>query len=169
MCGVIGLFGNADIIRDIYQGLLSIQHRGQDSAGIITYSGRFRTKKGNGLVQDIFTPENLERLKGPIGIGHTRYPTIGGGLGDDAQPFLVNSPFGIVMAHNGNVINYRQLKKDLFEKYHRLLNSDNDLEAVLNVFAEELAGQRTKRLTPQNAHKAVEGVSQKGKGSYSVV
>jgi len=169
MCGVIGLFGNADIIRDIYQGLLSIQHRGQDSAGIITYSGRFHTKKGNGLVQDIFTPENLERLKGPIGIGHTRYPTIGGGLGDDAQPFLVNSPFGIVMAHNGNVINYRQLKKDLFEKYHRLLNSDNDLEAVLNVFAEELAAQRTKRLTPQNVYKAVEGVYKKVKGSYSVV
>jgi len=169
MCGVIGLYGNADIFRDLYQGLLAIQHRGQDSAGIVTYSGRFHTKKGNGLVQDIFTPENLGRLKGPIGIGHTRYPTIGGGPGDDAQPFLVNSPFGIVMAHNGNVINYRQLKKDLFEKYHRLLNSDNDVEAVLNVFAEELAAQRTKRLTPQNVYKAVEGVYKNVKGSYSVV
>jgi len=169
MCGVIGLYGNADIFRDLYQGLLAIQHRGQDSAGIITYSGRFHTKKGNGLVQDIFTPENLDRLKGPIGIGHTRYPTVGGGLGDDAQPFLVNSPFGIVMAHNGNVINYRQLKKDLFEKYHRLLNSDNDVEAVLNVFAEELTAQRTKRLTPQNVYKAVEGVYKKVKGSYSVI
>jgi len=169
MCGVIGLYGNEDIFRDLYQGLLAIQHRGQDSAGIITYSGRFHTKKGNGLVQDIFTPENLERLKGPIGIGHTRYPTVGGGLGDDAQPFLVNSPFGIVMAHNGNVINYRQLKKDLFEKYHRLLNSDNDVEAILNVFAEELAAQRTKRLTPQNVYKAVEGVYKKVKGSYSVI
>jgi len=169
MCGVIGLYGNADIFRDLYQGLLAIQHRGQDSAGIITYSGRFHTKKGNGLVQDIFTPENLDRLKGPIGIGHTRYPTVGGGLGDDAQPFLVNSPFGIVMAHNGNVINYRQLKKDLFEKYHRLLNSDNDVEAVLNIFAEELTAQRTKRLTPQNVYKAVEGVYKKVKGSYSVI
>ena len=169
MCGVIGLYGNEDIFRDLYQGLLAVQHRGQDSAGIITYSGRFHTKKGNGLVQDIFTPENLERLKGPIGIGHTRYPTVGGGLGDDAQPFLVNSPFGIIMAHNGNVINYRQLKKDLFEKYHRLLNSDNDLEAVLNVFAEELTAQRTKRLTPQNVYKAVEGVYKQVKGSYSVI
>jgi amidophosphoribosyltransferase len=169
MCGVIGLYGNADIARDLYQGLLAIQHRGQDSAGIITYSGRFHTKKGNGLVQDIFHPENLERLKGPIGIGHTRYPTIGGGRGDDAQPFLVNSPFGIMMAHNGNVINYRQLKKELFEKYHRLLNSDNDVEAVLNVFAEELAAQRTKRLMPQNVYKAVDGVYKKVKGSYSVI
>jgi amidophosphoribosyltransferase len=169
MCGVIGLYGNGDVFRDLYQGLLAIQHRGQDSAGIITYDGRFHTKKGNGLIQDIFTPENLERLKGLIGIGHTRYPTIGGGRGDDAQPFLVNSPFGIIMAHNGNIINYRQLKKELFEKYHRLLNSDNDVEAVLNVFAEELAAQRTKRLTPQNIFKAVEGVFKKVKGSYSVV
>ena len=169
MCGVIGLYGNADIARDLYQGLLAIQHRGQDSAGIITYSGRFHTKKGNGLVQDIFHPENLERLRGPIGIGHTRYPTIGGGRGDDAQPFLVNSPFGIMMAHNGNVINYRELKKSLFEKYHRLLNSDNDVEAVLNVFAEELAAQRTKRLSPQNVYKAVDGVYKKVKGSYSVI
>src|SRR4030042_795816 len=102
MCGVIGLYGNADIFRDIYQGLLSIQHRGQDSAGIITYNGRFHTKKGNGLVQDIFTPENLERLKGPIGIGHTRYPTIGGGRGEDAPPLLGESPFGILMASNRN-------------------------------------------------------------------
>jgi len=169
MCGVIGLYGNADVFRDLYQGLLAIQHRGQDSAGIITYSGRFHTKKGNGLIQDIFTPENLERLNGPVGIGHTRYPTIGGGRGDDAQPFLVNSPFGIAMAHNGNIINYRQLKKDLFEKYHRLLNSDNDVEAVLNVFAEELAAQRTKQLIPENIFKAVKGVYRKVKGSYSVV
>jgi len=169
MCGVIGLYGNADVFRDLYQGLLAIQHRGQDSAGIITYDGRFHTKKGNGLIQDIFTPENLERLKGPVGVGHTRYPTIGGGRGDDAQPFLVNAPFGIIMAHNGNIINYRELKKELFEKYHRLLNSDNDVEAVLNVFAEELAAQRAKRLTPQNIYKAVEGVFKKVKGSYSVV
>ncbi|OGD09715.1 MAG: amidophosphoribosyltransferase [Candidatus Aminicenantes bacterium RBG_13_62_12] len=169
MCGVIGLYGNADVFRDLYQGLLAIQHRGQDSAGIITYNGRFHTKKGNGLVQDVFTSENLERLKGPAGIGHTRYPTIGGGRGDDAQPFLVNSPFGIVMAHNGNVINYRQLKTELFEKYHRLLNSDNDVEAVLNVFAEELAAQRTKQLTPQNINKAVSGIYRKVKGSYSVI
>jgi len=169
MCGVVGLYGNEDVFRDLYQGLLSIQHRGQDAAGIITYNGRFHTKKGNGLVQDIFTPENLEHLKGPIGIGHTRYPTIGGGRGEDAQPFLVNSPFGIMMAHNGNVINYRELKKELFEKYHRLLNSDNDVEAILNVFAEELAAQRTKRLSPKNVFEAVKGVYKKVKGAYSVV
>ena len=111
MCGVIGIWANADVFRDLYQGLLAIQHRGQDSAGIITYDGRFHTKKGNGLVRDIFTAEHAQRLNGPIGIGHTRYPTIGGGRGEDAQPFQVNSPFGIIMAHNGNVINYRRAQE----------------------------------------------------------
>jgi amidophosphoribosyltransferase len=169
MCGVIGLYGNADVFPDLYQGLLAIQHRGQDSAGIITYNGRFHTKKGNGLVQDIFTSENARRLTGHVGIGHTRYPTIGGGQGDDAQPFMVNSPYGIIMAHNGNVINYKQLKKDLFEKHHRILTSDNDVEVVLNVFAQELAARRNKNLTPNTVFKAVEGVFGQVKGSYSVV
>ncbi|MGZ5454109.1 MAG: amidophosphoribosyltransferase, partial [Candidatus Aminicenantales bacterium] len=79
MCGIIGIWGNGPVIRDLYQGLLAMQHRGQDSAGVITFDGRFHTKKGNGLVHDIFTPEAVEHLRGPIGIGHTRYPTIGGG------------------------------------------------------------------------------------------
>jgi len=169
MCGIVGIYGNDDVFKDIYQGLLAIQHRGQDSAGIITYDDRFHIKKGNGLVRDIFTAENVQRLKGNIGIGHTRYPTIGGGRGEDAQPFLVNSPFGIIMAHNGNVINYAQLKKILFDKYHRLLNSDNDVEVILNIFAQELVEQKTKSLKPQNVYKAVEGVFKKVRGSYSVI
>lgn len=169
MCGVIGIMGNTEVFRDLYQGLLAIQHRGQDAAGIITYDGRFHTKKGNGLVRDIFTPDHLQRLSGNIGIGHTRYPTIGGGRSEDAQPFQVNSPFGIIMGHNGNVINYRELKKELFEKYHRLLNSDNDVELILNVFAEELAAQKTRMLRPHHVYKAVAGVFKKVKGSYSVV
>jgi amidophosphoribosyltransferase len=169
MCGVIGLWGNEDVFRDLYQGLLAIQHRGQDAAGIITYDGRFHTKKGNGLVRDIFTPEHLQRLKGTVGIGHTRYPTIGGGRSEDAQPFLVNSPFGIIMGHNGNVINYPELKRELFEKYRRLLNSDNDVEVILNVFAEELARQKATSLQPHHIYRAVAGVFKKVKGSYSVV
>lgn len=169
MCGVIGVCGNANAFRDLYQGLLAIQHRGQDSAGIITYDGRFHTKKGNGLVQDIFTVENIKRLTGSIGIGHTRYPTIGGGRGEDAQPFQVNAPFGIIMAHNGNVINYRELKKELFETYHRLLDSENDVEVILNVFAQELAAQQIKKVQPHHVFKAVESVFKKVKGSYSVV
>ena len=169
MCGVIGIYGDGDIFPDLYRGMLAIQHRGQDSAGIITYDGRFHTKKGNGLVSDIFDMDNAQRLKGPVGIGHTRYPTIGGGRGEDAQPFFVNSPFGIIMAHNGNVVNYAELKRVLFDQHHRILNSDNDLEAILNIFAQELAGQKTKDLFPKHIFTAVQGVFEKVKGSYSVV
>jgi len=169
MCGVIGIWGNDHVVRDIYQGLLAIQHRGQDAAGIITYDGRFHTKKGNGLVRDIFTVENIQRLRGTIGIGHTRYPTVGGGGGEDAQPFQINSPFGIIMAHNGNIINYKELKEELFEKYHRLLDSDCDLEIILNIFAQELEDQKTRDLRPEHVFKAVEGIYKKAKGSYSVV
>lgn len=169
MCGVLGLYSTGEVFRDLYQGLLAMQHRGQDSAGIITYDGRFHTKKGNGLVRDIFTVEHAKRLRGHIGIGHTRYPTIGGCRGEDAQPFQVNSPFGIIMAHNGNVVNYAELKKLLFEKYHRLLNSDNDVESILNVFAQELAEQNVRELRPEHIFKAVKGVFSKVIGSYSVV
>jgi amidophosphoribosyltransferase len=169
MCGIIGIYGNSDVFKDLYQGLLSIQHRGQDSAGIITYDGHFHTKKGNGLVRDIFTMDNFKRLKGTIGIGHTRYPTIGGGRGDDAQPFFVNSPFGIIMAHNGNVINYADLTKILLDQYHRHLTSDNDVEIVLNIFAQELSVQNIRDIEPEHIFHAVKKVHEQVKGSYSVV
>ena len=161
MCGIVGIYGNNDVVKDIYQGLLAIQHRGQDAAGIITFDGSFHTKKGNGLVRDIFHAEHFQRLKGNVGIGHTRYPTIGGGRGEDAQPFLVNAPYGILMAHNGNVINYSELKKILFNKYHRLVNSDNDVEVILNIFAQELANQKTRILKPHHVFKAVAEVFKK--------
>ena len=169
MCGIIGIYGNSDVFKDLYQGLLSIQHRGQDSAGIITYDGHFHTKKGNGLVRDIFTADNFLRLKGNIGIGHTRYPTIGGGRGEDAQPFFVNSPFGIIMAHNGNVINYAELNKLLLDQYHRHLTSDNDVEIILNIFAQGLSVQNIKNIEPENIFSAVKKVFEQVKGSYSVV
>jgi amidophosphoribosyltransferase len=169
MCGVIGIWANGEVFHDLYQGLLSIQHRGQDAAGIITYDGKFHEKKGNGLVMDIFGLAEAAQLKGNIGIGHTRYPTIGGGGYEDAQPFMVNSPFGIVMAHNGNVVNYAHLKKELFEQHQRLLNSDCDAEVILNVFAQELEEQRVKSITPENIFRAVAGVYRRVKGSYAVV
>ena len=169
MCGIIGICGNSDVFKDLYQGLLSIQHRGQDSAGVITYDGHFHTKKGNGLVRDIFTADNFKRLVGNIGIGHTRYPTIGGGSGENAQPFFVNSPFGIIMAHNGNVINYEELNKLLLDQYHRHLTSDNDVEIILNIFAQELSIQNIKKIKPENIFAAVKKVFEKVRGSYSVV
>ncbi|MBN2206836.1 MAG: amidophosphoribosyltransferase [Candidatus Aminicenantes bacterium] len=169
MCGVLGVIGNGDVFRDLYQGLLAVQHRGQDAAGIITYDGRFHAKKGKGLVQDIFGPEAVLQLRGPVGIGQTRYPTVGGGSDEDAQPFQVNSPFGIIMAHNGNVVNYRALKQELFSTYHRLLNSDCDVEVILNIFAQELAQPRVEKVSPEDVFRAVEGVYAKVKGAYSVV
>ncbi len=169
MCGVIGIWANGQAFRDLYQGMLAIQHRGQDSAGMITYDGRFHTKKGNGLVRDIFDADHSERLTGNIGIGHTRYPTIGGGRGEDAQPFQLNSPFGIIMAHNGNVVNYAALKKHLSEKHRRLLNSDNDVESILNVFGVALESQNPAEVTPENVFQAVESVFRQVVGSYSVV
>jgi amidophosphoribosyltransferase len=169
MCGVIGIWANDSVIRDLYQGLLAMQHRGQDAAGIITYDGRFHTAKGNGLVRDIFTVEAIHSLHGPIGVGHTRYPTIGGGGGEDAQPFQLNSPFGIIMAHNGNVANFKELRQELFEKYHRLLNSDCDVEILLNIFAESLAREKARTLEPEHIYRAVESIFRKVKGSYSVV
>ncbi len=169
MCGIIGIWSNGDAIRDLYQGLLALQHRGQDASGVITFDGKFHTKKGNGLVRDIFTHEEIQHLRGSIGIGHTRYPTIGGGGSEDAQPFQLNSPFGIIMAHNGNVANYRELKEELFENYHRLLNSDCDVEIILNIFAESLAHEKAKVLEPEHIYRAVQSVYEKAKGSYSVV
>lgn len=169
MCGIIGIFGNEDVFKDMYQGLLSIQHRGQDSAGVITYDGHFHTKKGNGLVRDIFTADNFKRLTGNIGVGHTRYPTIGGGRGEDAQPFFVNSPYGIIMAHNGNVFNYAELNALLTDRCHLHLTSDNDVEIILNIFAQELSVQDIDQLVPDNVFQAVKKVFEQVKGSYSVV
>lgn len=169
MCGVIGIYGTEEVVRELYQGLLAVQHRGQDAAGIITFDGRFHVKKGNGLVRDIFSAENVQRLTGNIGIGHTRYPTVGGGRGEDAQPFFVNSPFGIIMAHNGNVINYAELETFLSEKHCRHLNSDCDVEIILNIFAQKLSELSSSHLTPENVFSAVEEVYKKAKGSYAVV
>jgi amidophosphoribosyltransferase len=169
MCGVIGITANRDVFKDLYQGILAIQHRGQDAAGMITYDGRFHTKKGNGLVHDIFDEDHARRLKGSIGIGHTRYPTIGSGGGEDAQPFFVNSPHGIIMAHNGNVINYQELKTLLFNDYRRIVNSDNDVEVILNLFAQELTKQNAHTLKPEDIYDAVRGVFKKVSGSYSVI
>ena len=138
MCGVLGIFSTEPVIGKLYNGLLTLQHRGQDSAGILTYDGHFHLKKGNGLVRDIFDEHNIARLKGTVGIGHTRYPTVGGGSVEDSQPFWINHPFGIAAVHNGNVMNFLDLKKELSEKSHKIINSNNDVEVILNVFAEAL-------------------------------
>jgi amidophosphoribosyltransferase len=169
MCGFIGVVGVDPAVREIYDGLLAIQHRGQDAAGIVTYDGRFHVKKGEGLVRDIFSAANFERLKGRLGVGHVRYPTVGTGGGEDAQPFTVTYPFGIAMAHNGNVANYADLKRELIEEGHRHLYSGCDVEIVLNVFAAALASEAKDGFTLAAYHAAVREVYRRVRGAYSVV
>ena len=169
MCGFIGVVGSSSAVREIYDGLLAVQHRGQDAAGIITYDGRFHIKKGEGLVRDIFSAANFERLRGSIGVGHVRYPTVGSGGGEDAQPFTVNYPFGIVMAHNGNVANYDDLRGELAEDGLRHLYSGCDVEVLLNVFANALARVGHNGFSIDAYHVAVREVYRKVRGAYSVV
>lgn len=169
MCGFIGVIGAEAAARDIYEGLLAIQHRGQDAAGIITYDGRFHVKKGEGLVRDIFSAANFERLKGGLGIGHVRYPTVGSGGGEDAQPFVVNYPYGVAMAHNGNVANYEDLRADLELRSLRHLYSGCDVEVVLNVFANALASAAAGEFRLDVYYEAVRSVYREVRGAYSVV
>ncbi len=169
MCGVIGIYDNEEVIGKIYTAMLTIQHRGQDSSGILTFDKRYHVKKGNGLVRDIFDQYNIDRLKGNIGIGHTRYPTVGEGSVEDAQPFWIGHPFGIAGAHNGNVTNFQELKEELLEKSHKMINSNCDVEVILNIFAEYIERYQEKEFTPETVFKAVKYVYRRVKGSYSVV
>jgi amidophosphoribosyltransferase len=170
MCGFVGVIGAQGAVREIYDGLVAVQHRGQDAAGIITYDGeRFHLKKGEGLVRDIFSASNVARLKGDLALGHVRYPTVGSGGGEDAQPFTVNFPFGIAMAHNGNVANYDELKGDLEGNALRVLYSGCDVEVILNVFAGALAAAANGTFSLDAYHAAVREVYRTVRGAYSVV
>ncbi len=169
MCGFLGLFHSESAVREIYDGLVAVQHRGQDAAGIVTYDGRFHVKKGEGLVRDIFFADNIERLKGGIGIGHVRYPTMGSGGGEDAQPFVLNYPYGIVMAHNGNVSNYHELKRELEVRESRHIDSGCDVEVLQNVFASELERKARDGFDLDSYYQAVAEVFRRVHGSYSVV
>jgi len=169
MCGVIGLYEHEPVIGRMYSAMLTLQHRGQDAAGILTYDGTYHLKKGNGLIRDIFDERNISRLTGKITIGHTRYPTVGGGGKEDAQPFYIHQPYGMAGAHNGNVTNFFQLKKELFERSNILVNSNCDGEAILHVFAEYMARKREEPVTPQLIFQAVRYVHRRVRGSYSAV
>lgn len=169
MCGVLGIYGHDYIAQDIYDGLVTLQHRGQDACGIITYDGIFHTRKSLGLVMDVFHTRHMQYLTGYVGIGHTRYSTVGSGAVEDAQPFLGPAPFGVILAHNGNLFNSYELKKELFEKDHRLVNSNCDAEVILNLFTKALTKQNLEVLTPQHVWNAVESVYKRAKGAYSVV
>ncbi len=168
MCGIIGIVGTTEVAAALYDGLTVLQHRGQDAAGIATAEGgRIRAHKGNGLVKDVFDEPQMRLLSGRVGIGHCRYPTAGSEGSDEAQPFYVNSPYGIALAHNGNLINTEALRQQVFEADRRNINTESDSEVLLNVFAHELAAQPS--LTPQAAIAAVAGVHRRCVGGYAVV
>ncbi len=168
MCGIIGIAGATDVAAALYDGLTVLQHRGQDAAGIATMDGhKVRLHKGNGLVKEVFDEGAMSLLTGRVGIGHCRYPTAGSEGSDEAQPFYVNSPYGIALAHNGNLINTDALRRLVFEEDKRNVNTESDSEVLLNVFAHELAQQGA--LTPQAAVAAVAGVHRRCTGGYAVV
>jgi amidophosphoribosyltransferase len=170
MCGIIGIVGKQAVTPSIYDALTLLQHRGQDAAGIATLEGhRIHLYKGNGLVRDVFPPAELKQLKGNVGIGHVRYPTAGSNNFREAQPFYVNSPYGIVLAHNGNLINATALKKELFDSDRRHLNTESDSEVLLNVLAHELHRIGPAGMQPKDVFKAVDGLHQRCKGAYSVI
>jgi len=139
MCGVVGIIStHKPVAGELYDSLIHLQHRGQDAAGIMTFNQRFHVKKGTGLIRDIFDEKNMARLRGNIGIGHTRYPTVGGFSIEEAQPVMTHVPYGIAMAHNGNLVNYSELVHEVSEQDHRHINSSVDIEVILHIFAHAL-------------------------------
>ena len=170
MCGIVGIVGQSTANQSIYDALTVLQHRGQDAAGIaIDDDGVLHTRKSKGLVRDVFHTRHMMAMPGNVGIGHVRYPTAGSSSITEAQPFYVNSPFGICLAHNGNLTNADELKDLLIRQDRRHLNTGSDTEVLLNVFAHELQSQGGQELTPEAVFAAVEGVHKRCRGGYAVV
>ena len=168
MCGIIGIVGNTNVAASLYDGLTVLQHRGQDAAGIATADGKaLRVHKGSGLVRDVFDAPQMQLLRGRIGIAHCRYPTAGSEGSDEAQPFYVNSPYGIALAHNGNLINTQALRREVFEADRRNVNTQSDSEVLLNVLAHELSQQ--KELSREALFEAVAGVHRRCRGGYAIL
>ena len=170
MCGIAGIAGLEPVNTRIYDTLTVLQHRGQDAAGIATTEGeQIFLRKGNGLAKDVFRTRDMRELTGNLGIGHVRYPTAGSSSSHEAQPLYVNSPYGIALAHNGNLTNANELKKQLFILDRRHINTQSDSEILLNVLAHELDKQDTNDLQPSHVFNAIRGVHKRCEGAYAVV
>lgn len=172
MCGIIGIVAKNPVNQAIYDGLTVLQHRGQDAAGMVTCDGsKLYLRKDNGLVRDVFHTRHMLNLKGNMGIGHTRYPTAGCQSSAEAQPFYVNSPYGITLAHNGNLTNAETLKEDLMRDDLRHLNTNSDSEVLLNILAHELntIGRPRSDLQAKDIFQAVKQLHQRCKGGYAAV
>jgi amidophosphoribosyltransferase len=172
MCGIVGIFAREPVNQLLYDGLLLLQHRGQDAAGIVTGEGKtFHMHRGPGLVRDVFRTRDMRALAGELGIAHCRYPTAGSAFhAGEAQPFYVNSPFGIVLGHNGNLTNWVQLKEEMFRLDRRHINTNSDSEVLLNVLAHELERAATGyRVDSEAVFTAVAAVHRRCRGAYAVV
>ncbi len=171
MCGIVGIAGFTPVNQSIYDALTVLQHRGQDAAGIVTIDANngFRLRKANGLVKDVFEARHMQRLQGNMGLGHVRYPTAGSSSASEAQPFYVNSPFGITLAHNGNLTNAHELRERLFNTMRRHVNTTSDSEVLLNVFASELDHFENSPLTTENIFAAVAATHRQIRGAYACV
>jgi len=170
MCGIVGIFAYGPVNQALYDALLVLQHRGQDAAGIVTMEGRqLHLRKENGLARDVFRTRHMIDLKGSIGIAHVRYPTAGNASSAEAQPFYVNSPYGITLAHNGNLTNAQELTRDLYREDLRHINTSSDSEILLNVFAHELQSLGRLRIDAQDIFKAVAAVHRRCRGGYASV
>ncbi|SEI54507.1 amidophosphoribosyltransferase [Allopseudospirillum japonicum] len=169
MCGIVGVVANGHVNQVLFDSLTVLQHRGQDAAGIMTcQQGRFFLRKSNGLVRDVFRTRHMKRLLGNMGIGHVRYPTAGSSSEAESQPFYVNSPYGIALAHNGNLTNSAQLTQDLFTTDLRHINTNSDSEVLLNVFAHEL-GKQVHPLSAEDIFDAIRRVHRRCLGGYAAV
>jgi amidophosphoribosyltransferase len=172
MCGILGVVARTPVNQLLYDGLLLLQHRGQDAAGIATCTGKaFAMHKGSGQVRDVFRTRNMRGLPGRTGIAHVRYPTAGSASNaEEAQPFYVNAPFGITLAHNGNLTNSEQLKDEMFRRDRRHVNTDSDSEVLLNVLAHELqASALSVSLDPETLFRAVSALQRRVRGAYACV
>jgi len=170
MCGIVGIVATTAVNQRIYDALTVLQHRGQDAAGIVTsLDGQLFQRKGSGLVRDVFQQRHMVQLKGNAGIGHVRYPTAGCDSASEAQPFYVNAPYGICLAHNGNLTNAGELAEVLIREDRRHLNTSSDSEVLLNVFASELQRVGTARITPADVFAALSAVYRRCRGGYAVV
>ncbi|MFA9217494.1 MAG: amidophosphoribosyltransferase, partial [Sphingomonadaceae bacterium] len=171
MCGIVGVVSHQPVNQLLYDALLLLQHRGQDAAGIATnHSSMFAMHKANGLVRDVFRTRNMRTLQGNSGIGHCRYPTAGSSSEEEAQPFYVNAPYGITLAHNGNLTNWEQLKQEMFKNDRRHINTDSDSEVLLNVLAHEIQTATTGLTLDADAvFKAVQVLHRRVRGGYAAV
>jgi amidophosphoribosyltransferase len=170
MCGIVGIYSYSPVNQRIYDVLTVLQHRGQDAAGIVTLNnGKMFLRKANGLVKDVFHTRHMQRLEGNIGVGHVRYPTAGCSSTAEAQPLYVNSPYGIVLAHNGNLTNKNELKEILSKSDKRHINTSSDSEILLNIFASELQKASTSNLNEKVIFTAMDNVYKRCKGAYAAV